>query len=319
LVQSNKKFFRFFSFVFLLVLTNSWGLSSVAGSQVDMVIFSYNRPMQLYALLESVKFYCTGLGQIRVIYRADNVFDSGYEEVKKTFHDVFFIKQGTNPSQDFKPLTLEATFNSPNQHVIFAVDDIVVKDFCDFSDMINTMETMRARVDVYGVYLSMGTHFSECYSLQCTQKTPPFRKINKDFFSWRFSDGQHDWRYPNKVDMTLYCKKDIERDLRELCYENPNRLEGLWAGRASKVFNKCGLCFENAKVVNVPLNRVQQVWTNRSMNLLSVEELLELFNRGLKIDIRPLYKIQNKAVHMEYTPTFVGRDVYVVKVFGCCA
>jgi hypothetical protein len=313
-------FSNFFHLIFFITVSNFFIFAANGASQADMVIFSYNRPMQLYALLESVTLYCKGLGHIQVIYRADDAFITGYDEVKKTFSQVIFTKQGANPAQDFKPLTLSATFNSPNQYVVFAVDDIMVKDFCDFSDMIATVETVRRsqRVDVYGVYLRMGQNFTECYSERTGQKMPSHTQIKQDMFLWRFADGQHDWHYPNTVDMTLYRKKDIEADLRAMAYENPNKLEGNWADRGHKVMKKYGIFFNYSKMVNVPLNRVQQVWQNRTMNLLTPEELQEQFERGFKIDIRPLFQIKNVAAHMEYTPTFVPRDEYIVKGFACC-
>ena len=37
-------------------------------AQVDLIIFSYDRPMQLYALLESIETYVRGLENINTIY-----------------------------------------------------------------------------------------------------------------------------------------------------------------------------------------------------------------------------------------------------------
>ena len=41
-------------------------------ARADLIIFSFNRPMQLYALLESVEKYLTGIEETVIIYRAGN-------------------------------------------------------------------------------------------------------------------------------------------------------------------------------------------------------------------------------------------------------
>ena len=55
-------------------------------SDADFVIFSYNRPLQLYAFLESIEKYVAGIGSIQVIYRvSDDSYEEGYKVVKKEF------------------------------------------------------------------------------------------------------------------------------------------------------------------------------------------------------------------------------------------
>ena len=75
--------------------------------KADLIIFSYNRPLQLYALLESVQKDVTGLGETTVLYRADGPFAAGYEKVKAAYPQVQFRAQGIDPASDFKPLTLD--------------------------------------------------------------------------------------------------------------------------------------------------------------------------------------------------------------------
>lgn len=62
--------------------------------QADLIIFSYQRPLQLYALLESVEQRVRALKNIFVIYRADDAaFQAAYVEVKGTFSNVKFYRQ----------------------------------------------------------------------------------------------------------------------------------------------------------------------------------------------------------------------------------
>jgi len=92
----------------------------------------------------------------------------------------------------------------------------------------------------------------------------------------------------------------------QLNFNSPNTLEGSWA--LSKPLAGVGLFYEKSKIVNIPLNLVQQEANNPHMDLYSVQELLEKFEQGFKIDINPLYGIENESAHIAYEPTFVSRN-----------
>lgn len=274
------------------------------GDNVDVVAFSYNRPLQLYALLESMQAYLKGMGVASVIYRASNEqFEQGYEQVKKDFPTFKFFKQDNqHAAEDFKSLVMKATFETPNEHIIFAVDDDVVKDFVDLRACTVALEKTKA----YGFYLRMGEHITDCYMQRRSQKVPPLQSVGDGVYAWLFGQGDGDWAYPNSVDLTIYRKKDIKADFERIAMKNPNSLEGIWSGMAR--YDRIGLCFNTAKIVNIPLNLVQNTYpTNRHMGLFTPEQLLEKFVAGLKIDVRPLFKIHNASPQMEYNPNFVAQ------------
>jgi len=278
---------------------------SIHAKKADLVAFSYNRPLQLYALLESLDHYVTGLEEVHVIYRtSDAAYEKAYQEVIKAFPFVIFHKQGKQPRQDFKPLTLAASFESPSKYILFAVDDIIVKDFIDIEKSIKLLEETGA----YGFYFRLGHNLGWCYLKNISQQLPQLTKINNNVYSWVLKAGHYDWGYPHTVDMTLYRKKDIEHDFKIINYYNPNTLEGYWAQRIQKIKNenKTGLCYKKTNIVNIPLNKVSR-YNNRHMNLLSTQELLKIFNQKLKIDIKLLYKIKNKSAHIHYVPNFIKR------------
>jgi hypothetical protein len=257
----------------------------------------------LYALLESANKHVTGVGEVHVIYRAsDAAYDAGYKEVKKDFPAISYHQQGAQPRQDFKPLTLRATFGSPHAYVVFAVDDIIVKDDINLCECAALLEETGA----YGFYLRLGTNLDYCYSLNCAQHVPPLTKILDDVWAWRIATGQADWGYPNSVDMTVVRKREIKPIFERMQYHHPNTLEAAWAGTAGLVMQRNGLCYTESKIVNLPLNRVQDEYKNRCMDV-SAAELLDVFNNGLKIDIDKLFRIKNKSAHMEYALTFVVR------------
>lgn len=287
----------------LLSLCCLFSPAFVCAQVADLVVFSYDRPLQLYAFLESIEKHVQGVGAATVIYRAsDNGYRGSYDGVAQQFPWAKFVAQGARPREDFKPLTLQATFESPSRYVIFGVDDIVVKDDVDLAECIELLE----RTQAYGFYLRCGDHLNYCYTMNQAQRVPDLAKVQQDVFSWVFAQGECDWGYPNTVDMTLFRKKDIEEAFRSLEYFAPNTLEGRWASLAGPIMYKKGLCFKSSKIVNLPLNRVQNEWNNRSMEI-SAASLQELFLQGYKLDIAPLLHIKNPSAHMEYEPTFIVR------------
>ncbi len=270
-------------------------------SKADVVAFSYDRPMQLYALLESITKYTTGMNSINIIYRTSNdAFDNAYTHVKNDFSTVNFIKQ--NRKEEFKSLVLDTMSKTSAEHIIFSVDAIIFKDYIDLNECIRYLEQTQA----YGFYLRLGTHLSACYSEQSDQKVPPHTEIKDDVYAWQFTCGEYDWGYPNTVDMTLYRKKDLILLFEQLNFNSPNTFEGQWA--LCKPLIDVGLFYQKSKVVNIPLNLVQQEACNHNMNLYSVQELLEKFEQGFKIDIKPLYMIENESAHTTYEPVFVLRN-----------
>ena len=272
--------------------------------KVDLIIFSYDRPLQLYALLESTATYVTGLGKTIVIYRSSNQdFHDAYDKVHAAFPWAAFWEQGLNPQVDFKPLTMKALNATSSTYVIFAVDDIVVKDYVDLTQCAQALETYGA----YGFYLRLGSCLTDCYAWSAKQPLPQsLTPVGADLLTWTLGRASYDWSYPNTVDMTVYRKADVIKDFSAFHFTNPNALEGAWSVFGSRVANRKGLCFTETKIVNLPLNRVQNMCRNRNMESFTPKELLMSFNEGLKIDIQPLFKIKNPGAHMEYVPTFVA-------------
>ena len=271
----------------------------------DLVIFSYDRPLQLQAYLESIDKYITNLNQTFVLYRASNDdFDQAYQTLKKDFSHVRFFRQDEdNPYVDFKPLFLYLTFEeSKSTHILFGVDDIIVTDYIDLDECVTILEQTP---DAYGFYLRLGKNITQCYTLSITNDfpLPDLKEIESRIYSWEFNGAPYDWEFWSSVDMTVFKKEDIRNCFYELNYGSPNGLERIWATWACP--KKFGLCYEHSKIVNIPLNIVHENKKDRNMSFLTTEELLEEFTMGFKIDIEPLCRFNNKAPHMHYIPELI--------------
>jgi len=275
-------------------------------ASINLVVFSYNRPLQLYAFLESFVQNVQGCDRISVVYRASNeAYSQAYEVVKTDFPFVDFYKQSQDPKSDFKLLTLKAIDFNQEEYIIFAVDDIIVTRPIDLNVCIDSLE----REQAYAFFLRLGKNVTECYMARSRPGIPELKKCQPGIYSWQIKQGNGDWCYPHTVDMAIYRKSDIKNFFITNSYTSPNVLEGNWACCVNaKINNSCGLCFKKSCMVNCPLNIIQDVWaSNRNSNSYSVDELLELFNNHLKLDIGLLQNCNNPAPHMDYQPTFVSR------------
>lgn len=271
--------------------------------KAHLVIFSYNRPLQLYALLESTERFMEGLEKISVLYRAsERGFAQGYEQLKTKFPSVLFFRQSDLPEQDFQPLLFEIAFKeSSSPYLLFAVDDILVKDPVDIRSCIRSLEKSGA----YGFYLAHGLHLNYCFMQNRAQEIPPHVTLdNETTFGWQFKAGEADWNYPNSLDMVLYRREDVEKDLKTLSFTNPNALEDAWAKIHKK--KRIGLFYSRSRTLNIPLNLVNHS-SNRHLNAYSPEELLEKFKAGLKIDLKPFVHLENRSKHHEADIQFVKR------------
>ncbi|HXF28451.1 MAG TPA: hypothetical protein VN457_01255 [Chlamydiales bacterium] len=273
----------------------------VAGGPVDLVIFSYNRPMQLYALLESCNKNIANINQVHLIYRTSSPsYEAGYKKVFQHFPNLIRHHQSSTPKNDFQPFVLESVFSKSSQapFVMFAVDDMIMSGGVDLAHCVKALEETNA----YAFFLRLGKNIDQCYMTNTSTPVPKGKNLKDDLFFWKFAKSKGDWNYPHSVDMTIYRKKEIHHFLTTVAYTTPNFLEGYWSNQ--KNHGPCGICYKRSKVVNIPLNLVN-AWSNRNLNAYQPADLLRMFQSGLKIDISKYQGLKNRAPHIEQIPTFI--------------
>jgi hypothetical protein len=265
----------------------------------NLVVFSYNRPLQLYSFLESAEKNISGTDKCFILYRSDKAYANAYKEIESNFPSTIFIKQQNK--NDFKPLLVNI-LNNIGPYVIFAVDDIIVRKRID----LNSDKQLLEKTKAYGFYYRLGKNITFCYPLNMQTAPPNLNLIKDNAFSFKISDGKGDWGYPNSVDMVLVRSKDVKNLFSKLNYKNPNNLEGKWSEYAN--YNQLGLCYEESAIVNFPLNIVGEYKNNRNAQSYSAELLLQKFNDDLKIDIEDAAAVVPCSPHMVYEPKFIPRD-----------
>ena len=78
----------------VFIFQKSGMLNFFGPQKADLLVFSYDRPLQLFAFLESVQKYMEGLSSVSVLYRTSNAeFEKGYQIVKKSTRMFIFINR----------------------------------------------------------------------------------------------------------------------------------------------------------------------------------------------------------------------------------
>ncbi|NGX59513.1 MAG: Poly-beta-1,6-N-acetyl-D-glucosamine synthase [Chlamydiae bacterium] len=261
----------------------------------DLVVFSENNPMQLFALLESVDQNVTGLGNTTVFYHAKNSeLESHYLEIKLEFPKVQFLKIEDN----FKILLNTIAFDSPlseSKYILFAKDSLIVKDQLDLTKAISSLEISQA----YSLHFSH--HQNLTFSKELDRHLPlppatPLRGIASGEvpFAWQFSAGTDDWNTPRHFSFALYRKEDIQKSLENLDFASPSSLEYQWTEHIPQ--EEIGLFYADAKCAFL-----------EPAPHLSKRALSEKFEEGLKIDLNPLFQAQTPSQEISTDLSFISR------------
>lgn len=276
-------------------------------SSVDLIVFSYDRPLQLFAFLESTKKFVSGLGEISIIYRySDENYEKAYQKVFDYFVDMKIncIKQIEINKSDFKPILLNAIKNGPSEYLYMAVDDIVVTDYIDLDHCVYLMEKAKNEFNhIFGFYLRLGQNITLDYSGKFCL-LPTFVKFENTLI-WNIKEAQGYWEYPNSVDCIIYNKDEILPQIEKVNFNSPNTFEGQWNVDFFNNRSNYGICYEFSKIINIPINLVQDDINNFHLNYYSKNELLNIFFQGYKIEIRDFNFIKPNKCHVDLKYKFI--------------
>lgn len=274
---------------------------------MDLVIFSRNRPLQLYALLESIdKYFDSDSIHVTVLHRYDSEYSKALEEVADKFNDHEFIDE-LNPSLNltghgFKKCMQELLTRS-GRLIAFLTDDIIFKGHVDVRQI---SELMNAP-SVLAFSLRLGLHISECYALNQSQPVPAGSVWPPNIFAWLWKQSQMDWQYPFSVDGHVFRKSQFSEWVAGLDYHHPNSFEEkLQECRKFPGIPEVMLSHVVSRLVNLPINRVQETHQNRCGSTTS-EFLLSKWNKGLCLDIDHYHGLMNRGVHEELELIFKER------------
>lgn len=233
----------------------------------DLIVYSRNHPVHLYAFLESVKKNVKGIGKLTVLYESkDASFAKAYEEIKATFSNFEFSPISGN----FKEQLLKAITAFPAHYVLFASDEQIIKEPIDLKECAEEMQKSGA----YGFFLNDQTEIQNPIAFEETR-------------AWQFQNHK-----PFHLAMAIYPKEMMLGTLKTLDFSDFDSLKQPWTAALDS--KKIGLFYHQKKLLDIPLKD-------------DLDVLLTKFQEGLKIDLAPYFQIKNETAIVESEPNFVKR------------
>jgi hypothetical protein len=265
---------------------------------LDFIAFSRNRPIQLHALLSSMKEMVSGNHRVTVLHRYDDEYQQSLNEVIELFPDVKFLHE-----ESFRDQVLSLVDES-GEHCAFLVDDIIFKESVDCD---TPVQILRDHPRIFCFSLRLGVHLDHCFPLGSAMRVPD-GAVSSGYFVWNWRNSEHDWNYPLSLDGHIFRTDQMKQMAEAVNYRNPNEFEA-----ALQMLSKHpGLppeCISSVRstILNVPMNRVQDEFKNRCLDV-SVEDLHDEWKRGNEIDRSRLVGYINHGAHEPLTLTFRSRN-----------
>jgi hypothetical protein len=191
----------------------------------------------------------------------------------------------------------------PAPVVLYVVDDsIFLRSFC-FSECAKRLLAME---DALAFSLRLGRGLTRFYMGDRDQEVPKFTPVEEDsgIYQFRWADADGDFGYPLEISSSLLKSKLILSRLLRKDWRSPNTLEMTLAGMAGRYRKKHPLLltFQDPRAVSVPLNIVQQDFTDNrhgGQKRYDADSLCGLFLKGIRADLSGLDQIKPASVHAE--------------------
>ncbi|MBX5469438.1 MAG: FkbM family methyltransferase [Thermoleophilaceae bacterium] len=257
---------------------------------LDLVIFSKDRACQLDLLLRSYKTFFRDQDAVRlqVIYTYEGEdFGRAYQVVRELHPEPRWVCE-LDSAVGFRQLALDAVGHSP--YVMFLVDDDVFKE--PFTLSSPEFERFAQDPQIAALSLRMCPRMNYAYTLARLTPIPELEPGN--VWDWTRADG--DWAYPMSVDGNVFRSDELVPLMAELDFRNPNTLEAALARNPLR--NPKMVCFDESRVINLPLNRVQEVVRNRH-GQVTAEWLNEQFLAGRRLSLATVAGVRNPSPHHE--------------------
>ena len=269
-----------------------------------IIIFSFNRAMQLNALLSSMLSAWRDMEiDIKVLFNYSNKdFLQGYQHLIKSFEqieNITFLKEEEYTAlsllqphslsipnvlhvaanrklwkykTNFRKIILQELSLSNAQNIMFLTDDSVFITEIDI-DMVSLNKWLFEKPN--------SRQFALRFGKEMIAKTAVVRQ-GATYMEWNIADYPFlsDMGYPFSVDGHIYNCDSMRKLLEKQVFANPNSLEGYVSARArrSHFFTEIR-CAMKPYLLSYPLNMVQTDVNNQSQNL-SVEYLNNLYLDG---------------------------------------
>ena len=270
-------------------------------TELSILTFSKERPLQLEGLLTSLESNLTGDWKVELVINAPNeAFKSAYKKVLKVHSQRIGSMVFEESAKEFQAATSRLLRQNRSPFVTFFVDDNLLIERLDVSDL-----TRLSRAGSFTT-LRLGKNITRSMFSDVSTDQPALEDFESNnhtgsnaVFQWKFGDGGKNWRYLALEGLVL--RRDQARKLLPLVRcPNPNLLEDKLNKPRFKSQFEQGIVFAKSKLLNLPVNRVQESRKNPvNSHEASTEYLLSLFERGFRLDASRYFGINNEILHAD--------------------
>ena len=267
---------------------------------IQIIVFSFNRALQLDALLASVQQHWRKTAhRLAVLYNTSNdEFQTGYKILEKKYPQYQFIKETNGkrryPCKDylsffnlkklvrykhcryeksnFRDLLTKIVTESAYRQIMFLTDDSIFIREVEINDDI--LEWINQDPNQNSFSLRLGQ------SINTPQKQLP--SPIRNIISWDYSDydKSNNWGYRFSVDGHIYSRQLILKLINNIIFNNPSTLEAHLHNYTyiHNLLNK-GKTGTEPYLLSYPINMVQTIVNNKSLGV-SETLLNEYFLHG---------------------------------------
>jgi hypothetical protein len=262
------------------------GFFAPRNRDIVSVIFSKDRAMQLDGFLASYFENVKNYSNIIVLYHVSNdAHNKSYHDLRKIYSDfpVEFIAES-----NFRNNLIEVLDNAPQDRVIFYVDDMLFSQKIDY-DWLREVDPL---LDI--VSLSRGKDLTYSTVLAKKLEVPSFTKFSENLYRFKWNEIAEfsDWSYPIGVSGYMFSRTECLAMMRATPFKAPNSLEQNLQHFFPYFITRGGICIENVATPCVHTNLTQTEGYNNVLGYFSLEELLELWNEGKRINYREFMGIE---------------------------
>ncbi|MCB1107149.1 MAG: glycosyltransferase family 2 protein [Chlamydiia bacterium] len=196
---------------------------------VDVILLSEEAPEDLDLCLTSCKRFLRGVSNIHVIYQCTEKSYAAYQQLKAKFPQVCFTRPLNYGEMTFKETILHSLCSNGrfSPYVLLSTDQVQLSKPVTLPVCIAAMRKTQA----YGFYLHLG---KEEEAIE-----------QGGVYSWNIHRGKGAFKTPDALQMGLYRRLDLEKDLRKLHFKSIHDLISAWAN--DSVRYRLGLSFEDTR------------------------------------------------------------------------
>lgn len=245
---------------------------------INAICYSKDRASQLRLLLDSIHKNAPNVFNVNVLYQATN--RNFLDAYNKLINENILPNINWVQEQEFKVQNI-SLLESDLSYTCFFTDDDIIYQPINEQEIANCLENDD---DVFCFSLRLGKNITVCYTQNSGNVLIPLEESDT-IVKWDWTVHYMDFGYPLSVDGHVFRTDDIKSLSNKVPYVNPNTFEA-----ALQIFDNYPktkmAAFVHSKLVNTPVNIVQNVFQNRKGEKygISTEELNKKYLNDEVID-----------------------------------